>query len=293
MHVRAADHGRWPELVGDPGAEVQAGRRQCLAGLIRLRFADAADGFAYGSQLWVTHNRGSGWHRVRQVPGYIADLETSGGRAYLASQRGGKVTIYSSPAGRDSWHRVSGLPRLSGSAGLGTITVRGRSAWILLGGRIYATSNGSAWSRESFRCPAGFGIASLTAGRPTKVSVLCSGSPGLGSTAKRVYVSADRGTSFTRAGRPPAGGDGGLLAEPAPRHLFIATSSGATWTYVSTDGGRKWKDGALSLDDGGLGWNDFGFTTASQGVAVEGTPSVGSKLWLTRDSGRHWVRVRF
>jgi photosystem II stability/assembly factor-like uncharacterized protein len=289
--LRTTDGGR--RWSGIPAPKFKLAGDNFSAGLIRLRFADAADGFAYGSQLWVTHNGGSGWHRVRQVPGDIGDLETSAGVAYLASQRGGKETIYSSPAGRNSWHRVTGLPRVSGSASLGTITVHGRSGWIILGNRIYATSNGSAWSRESFRCPAGFGIASLAAGSPKKISVLCSGEAGLGSTTKRVYVSADGGTSFTVAGRPPAGGDGGLLAEPAPRHLLIATSSGATWTYVSTDGGRKWKDGALSLDDGGLGWNDFGFTTASQGVAVEGTPFLGSKLWLTRDSGRHWVRVRF
>lgn len=278
---------------GIPAPKFKLANFNLAAGLLRLRFADASDGFAYGSQFWVTHNGGSSWHRVRQVPGYITDLETSAGVAYLAARHDGKVTIYSSPAGRNSWHRVSGLPRISGSAGLGTITLHGRSGWVILANRIYATSNGTTWSRDSFRCPAGYGIASLAAESAKKISALCSGSPGLGSTLKRVFVSSDRGASFTKAGNPPAGGDGGLLAEPAPRHLFIATSSGATFTYVSTDGGRKWKDGALSRSDGGLGWNDFGFTTASQGVAVEGTPHFGSKLWLTRNAGRHWSRVLF
>jgi hypothetical protein len=48
------------------------------------------------------------------------------------------------------------------------------------------------------------------------------------------------------------------------------------------------------LQDGGLGWNDFGFTTASQGVAVEGTQALSSSnLWLTRNAGRSWSKVRF
>ncbi|HEY2075501.1 MAG TPA: hypothetical protein VGH53_04115, partial [Streptosporangiaceae bacterium] len=72
--------------------------------LLRLRFANAVDGYAYGSQLWVTHNGGSSWHRVGQVPGYITDLEASAGKVYASNTvtRSGKQEIYSSPAGSDS-----------------------------------------------------------------------------------------------------------------------------------------------------------------------------------------------
>ena len=74
--------------------------------------------------------------------------------------------------------------------------------------------------------------------------------------------------------------------------MFVATSSGATWIYASRDGGRTWRT-PLVLPDGGKGWGDFGFTTATQGVAVEGLPSLGSHLYMTRTGGRHWFRVRF
>ena len=289
--LRTTDGGR--RWAGIPAPRFKLASFNLAAGLLRLRFADATDGFAYGSQLWVTHNGGSSWHRVRQVSGYITDLETASGVAYLTTQQRGKVTVYSSPAGTDNWHRVAGLPRQRGSAGLGTITLHGKAGWIILGARIYATKTGSAWVPLSFRCAANFGIDSVGAASASRISVLCSGMPGLGSTSKRVYVSRNGGVSFARVGTPPAGGDGGLLAEPTPSRLFIATASGATWTYVSTDGGRHWHRGALSLDDGGLGWNDFGFTTASQGVAVEGTPQLGSKLWITRDAGHRWHQVHF
>jgi hypothetical protein len=288
--LRTSDGGRSWKSIPAPRLKLADGGGS--AGLLRLRFASPADGFAYGSQLWVTRNGGASWRRVPQVPGYITDLETSAGRVYLAAQQGSAVRFYSSPAYKSAFRPVAGLPR-SDYAQLGTITLHGRAGWVITGGRIYATATGSSWTRLSFRCPRDYGVASVGAYSARTVSVLCSGEPGLGSTPKVVYVSADGGTRFTRAGTPPAGGDAGLLAEPTPQHLFIATASGATWTYVSTDGGRRWRDGALSLDDGGLGWNDFGFTTATRGVAVEGTPSLGSKLWLTRDGGHRWERVVF
>jgi photosystem II stability/assembly factor-like uncharacterized protein len=88
------------------------------------------------------------------------------------------------------------------------------------------------------------------------------------------------------------GGDGGVLAEPTARHLFIATASGASWIYEGTSGGRRWH-ASLTRADGGKGWNDFGFTTSTQGVAVEGSPALGSLLWMTTNAGRSWHKVKF
>jgi hypothetical protein len=264
------------------------------SGLTRLRFADASDGFAYGSQLWVTHNGGTGWHRVRQVPGDITDLEASAGHVYAISTnvKSDKQTVYTSRAGRDAWRRVTGLPVTRGFGGLGTITLHSTAAWIILGNRLYATQTGARWVKESVKCHANWGMDSVGAYSTKQITLLCVGLPALGSTQKALYASSDAGAHFRKVGTPPAGGDGGLLAEPTPRHLFIATASGATWLYVSYDGGRRWHHN-LTLGDGGLGWNDFGFTTASRGVAVAGNPSFGSHLWMTTNAGRKWHKVTF
>jgi photosystem II stability/assembly factor-like uncharacterized protein len=262
-------------------------------GLDRIRFADRADGFAFGSQLWVTHNGGTSWHRVTQVPGVIVDLETSAGVVYAASEKSGSMTIYRSRADRDSWTRVTGLPVARNYyGGLGTITLHGAAGWIILGSRLYSSQTGARWTRDSVRCPAQWGMDSAGAYSARRITLLCAGDPGLGQSLKTVYASTDGGAAFSRVGPVPSGGDGGLLAEPAPQHLFVATSSGATWIYVSGNGGRTWRI-ALTLDDGGKGWSDFGFTTARQGLAVEGTPSMGSSLYLTRNAGRTWHAVRF
>jgi photosystem II stability/assembly factor-like uncharacterized protein len=61
---------------------------------------------------------------------------------------------------------------------------------------------------------------------------------------------------------------------------------------VSGNGGRTWSE-TLRLSDGGLGWSDFGFTTPGQGVAIEGNPVQGSRMYMTRDAGRTWHKIRF
>ena len=290
--LRTTNGGRtW---VGIPAPVYKLARYFLAAGLLRLRFADASDGFAFGSQLWVTHNGGSSWHRVRQVPGYITDLEASAGHVYAVSSnvKSARQVVYSSPAGTDSWHRVTGLPVTKGYGGLGTITLHGTAAWIILQNRLYSTQTGSGWVRDSVKCPARWGMDSVAAYSSQQITLLCVGEAGLGSTQKALYASRDGGARFRKVGTPPAGGDGGLLAEPTPRHFFIASASGATWLYVSTDGGRRWH-ASLTLDDGGLGWNDFGFTTATRGVAVEGNPANISHLWQTTNAGRSWHKVKF
>lgn len=288
--VRTIDGGHtWHGIAAPrfPLARFWSGR-----GLSRLRFADIHDGFAYGSQLWVTHNAGSAWHRVA-LPGQVADLEASAGSVYAAVTAHGAVTIYRSPAGADSWHPVAGLPAgVHGFSGLSLITLHGTAAWIVLGSHVYTSQTGTTWTREHVKCPKNLGIASLGAFSSARVTLLCSGQPGLGSSQKALLSSSDGGARYARAGTPPAGGDSGFLAQPGARHVFVATSSGATWLYVSTDGGRHWRTN-LQLDDGGKGWSDFGFTTASQGVAVEGLPVTGSHLYITYDAGRTWHRVTF
>jgi hypothetical protein len=288
--VRTTNGGR--SWVGVPAPRFKLAGFSGGPGLDRIRFADSRDGFAFGSQLWVTHNGGGGWRRLTQVPGYIADLEASAGSVYAASVKSNRITIYRTPAGRNDWRRVAGLPTVTGFGGLGTITLHGKAAWIILGTRVYASPTGARWAREGFRCARDFAITSVAAFSTRNVSLLCTGNAALGSTEKVVYTSADGGARYTKAGKPSAAGDGGVLAEPTTRHLFVATASAATWLYVSTDGGHHWHS-SLSFADGGKGWSDFGFTTAVQGVAVEGRPAIGSHMYITRNGGTSWHRVTF
>jgi hypothetical protein len=128
-----------------------------------------------------------------------------------------------------------------------------------------------------------------------RVSVACE-QPALGADEKMIFNSWDGAHTFTRARQaPPFIGDGSNLARPSPGHLALAcvsTRVTANLIYSSSDGGRTWRT-ALNVIDGGKGWFDFGFATALRGAAVEGTPAVGSHLYLTTDGGASWHRARF
>jgi len=144
--VRTLDGGRaWQ---GIPAPKAPLGNGVTGHGVSRLRFADPRDGFAYGPDLYVTHNGGSTWQRVR-LPGAAGDLEAAHGVVY-AAVRGthGREIIYRSPAVSNHWSRVPGLPAgpAGSPPGLGAITLHGSAAWILIGGRLYATRAGTAGS---------------------------------------------------------------------------------------------------------------------------------------------------
>ena len=94
-------------------------------------------------------------------------------------------------------------------------------------------------------------------------------------------------------------GDAGTLAATTTGRLAIATESAASWLFYSPDAGASWRI-AGTWDDGGSGWADLGFTTATDGVVVHGpadsdgnTARRPGQLLLTGDAGATWYRVSF
>jgi photosystem II stability/assembly factor-like uncharacterized protein len=261
-------------------------------GLSYLRFANPLDGFAFGSQLWATRDGGATWQHV-WLPGSISDLETSAGVVYAAVMNQDRtVTIYRSLASGGPWTPVQGLPaNVPGT--VGRITLHGTAAWIILGSQLYSTQTGQSWVREPVSCAPGYAMASAAAYSTQQVTLLCAGNSGMGSQGKILYSSSDGGASFSLAGMPPTGGDQfEQLAQPAAQHIFMATFSALTLLDVSGDGGRSWGT-ALSINDGGLGWSDFGFTTPAQGAAIYGNLRFGSHMYMTWDAGQTWHQIKF
>jgi photosystem II stability/assembly factor-like uncharacterized protein len=284
--VRTLDGGR--SWQGVPAPRAPLALRDERTGVRGLRFADPRNGWAYGPDLYVTHNGSATWHRLRPA-GAVLDLEAAGGVVYAAVEDArGTVRLYRSPADRDAWSLAAGVP--GDLNGLGLITLHGRAGWLIAGDHLYSTTTGARWHRMASPCPVFYMMASLAAHDQQQLTLLCLGNGAAGSAGKIVYSSHDGGRSFTRAGQAPFGGTATSLAQPGPAHIFLATASGASWIYGSNDGGRTWR---VALNGSGAPWNDLGFTTPAQGVVVSGIPPIGSALNMTRDGGRTWSRVDF
>jgi photosystem II stability/assembly factor-like uncharacterized protein len=129
---------------------------------------------------------------------------------------------------------------------------------------------------------------------PDGLALLCTGQGFTGHTVKTVYTSGNLGATWIKAGVPGSAGDGGTIAAASPSQLVIATASAASWLYYSGDGAAQWQT-VLTEPDGGQGWADLGFTTASDGVVIHGPAARGfaGQLMLTQDGGLTWRQVSF
>ena len=105
--------------------------------------------------------------------------------------------------------------------------------------------------------------------RPDGLALLCAGNGAAGSIDKTVFVSDDLGAHWTKAGSPARGGDPEEMSAGSASQLVVAAASGASMLYYSADGGAQWST-AYYEGDGGLGFNDLGFTTPADGVVVYG-----------------------
>jgi len=164
---------------------------------------------------------------------------------------------------------------------------------------VYATSSlaAGAGSWKVFPDPCASAtnpalLVNFVAPDTTHLWTLCGGSAAAGSEEKRVEKTVN-GVSAV-AGTPPMAGDAEALAATASGTLVVAAASGASELYLSTDGGATWTT-AETYSDGGVGFNDLGFTTATQGVVVHGLPgfsvNFASQLLMTFDGGASWSVV--
>jgi photosystem II stability/assembly factor-like uncharacterized protein len=187
--------------------------------------------------------------------------------------------VWSSPAAHDDWRRV-----LSVRGGTEIVT-QGNAWWELAVGRR-ATSVRSATVTRATPCRLP-GAARLAEPSSGVLLVACVEGAAAGSDERTVWRSANGGMSWSRLGPPHVGPDFVDLAA-AGGTLLEADASGATVLEASFDGGRAWRT-VLELTDGGAGWCDLGLTSASQGFAIEESGA----MWMSRDGGRRWSRVRF
>ena len=269
----------------------------------KVRFATKNDGWAFGPQLWSTHDGGHTW-TAQTTPGPVYDVEASGGVAYLLEATCGTEPciqgdrLMQTPVSTDRWTAISG-PKLADGAGL--LAPHGNTVWVVVNGGGTTTFDmvvgGSSWHRLTSPCAAAGDNLALVGVAPvstTQLFELCAGDPGAGSETKVVLFSSDGGLHATAtSAAPPRGGIASGIAAASTAVVAVPAASGASYVYRTANGGHTWAM-PLNQGDGGVGYFDVGFTTATQGVAVYGTPAQGnSALLMTHDGGATWKPVTF
>jgi hypothetical protein len=277
------------------------------AGVSGIRFLNGVDGWAFGPELWATHDGGSTWTAVSTGGARVTDLETAGDRAYalFATCSGSSAsfagdctgyTLETATADSGGWTPVgtatSGLSA-GGTATSAMLELTGSTGYLIApDGSVYSGPVGGTWSKAGTApCQPGTaqpgGLpsgAQLAVQDASHLALACASAAG-GST---VYTSADGGATWsagTAPGAASAGTPTSLAAAPGGT-LVLATASGI---YVLPAGGTNWQTASAASGSGlpSGGFSYVGMTSDTQGVAVPANTSL-HEVWLTSDGGTTW-----
>jgi hypothetical protein len=288
-------------------------------GVSQIRSLDGASGWAFGPQLYATHDSGQTWRQIPTQGMRVIDLETVQGIVYAVWARCASTgadfaagctsfSLYSSSTGQDHWSPVPGLTGLQASGG-----AAGSAQLVLTGTRGYLmTPAGQLFSGPVTR-PARWRAVTTLAGVPVPLpcapgaaetgghplqAMLASTGPGLvllcadqatGSRqAKTLYYSADGGRSWSPAGSAPARGIAMSLSGTPTGPVLVATSSGIDFSTNApgASGALTWRTARGAAAAGGYSY--VGMTTSDQGVAVPADVNLDA-VWFTYDGGAHWL----
>ena len=289
--LRTRDGGRSWANIAAPQASLAPGA--AAGGVRELRFANLYDGWAFGPDLWATHDGGAHWDRPT-LPGagagvIVSDLEASAGVAHLALLDGG-VRIESSPVGRDAWQPAPTTIQIgAGPVPAVQIVLQGSAGWMIENDRTViggARLSNGAWVPWQPPCMSAGGPATLAAATPTSLAAVCDEGIWTGpAIAVRTYLSAD-GVTFGPGHlvTGAAGVEG--AAHPLPSVVVVGTDQMLVGSF---NGAASWTT-LLQAPQGG--WTDLGFTSPTQGVVVA-TMEHAASLLMTRDGGHTWKPVTF
>lgn len=295
-------------------------------GVAQVRFADAATGWVFGPDLWVTHDGGASWRQLSTHGLMVTSLEAADGRAVAVFTGPGptaKFVVYTSAVGSDAWQPIPGAAGLTQGFGQDfdrnpQVAIEGSAAYVSSNGvygytaaanggvLLSGPANGSApWQRLPVPCPFGAEVQMPVAAAPGRVVLGCGGSASSGQSPKYVYTSAEGGHSWQATGPAPAPVQSqlpqpGFLDDIAVTPTGTIVASGDREAYFSWDNGATWHTPSALATAVFLGGDAdqvlVGMTTSNQGFALPGPVEIGnakgaSWIWMTYDAGSTWVRI--
>lgn len=301
--VTTLDGGATWSSAGAPATSLANGSPPSVmssSGVSGLRFADAMSGWAFGPELWTTHDGGASWVRVAidglPAAATVVALETGAGKVHAVAYGGAQdFQIASSDVDAENWQVAAvRVPVGAGPVPEIQLVLSGPAGWVLendrtvVAGAMLQTGSWRSWQPV---CLDVVGPAVLAASSQDDLVALCDvglwGNP----TGVHLFVSSDGGASFAETGPRLPGSAGGAVAT-ADRSTIVATASGPSGSALvaSFDGGQTWS----SVQNAGtVSVRDLGFTTPNQGIVVTTDDSGAGRLLMTRDGGRTWTPVGF
>ena len=169
------------------------------SGASQIRFLSARNGWAFGPDLYATHDGGARW-RTLSLPGRVIDLSAVGNRAFaVVASRSGAIALYSARATTaDNWQPVPGATSAAPEQP-GGLQLTGQYGYLLAsGGLLAGPVTGGTWhhvpaSATTPACLRGPGLALLAPALDGRVFLACG-------TPLTSYVSADGGRTWQRLG---------------------------------------------------------------------------------------------
>jgi hypothetical protein len=284
-------------------------------GVSQIRFLDGSNGWAFGPELWATHDGGQTWKRTGTRGMRVTALETRGKRVFAVWARCSgtgpdfaanctNFVPYSAYFRSDRWAPVpgtwSGLSLVGTPSSAALVLTRATGYLLPPEGILFSgpISGAGTWqpvtdaaAPQAVRCnpgaarpdgqPSGAMIAST--GPQPYLALLCASTPTDTTTqSKTLYYSTDGGKTWQQGGAVPAAGVAASLSGSLTGALVLATSQGIE-TAPGVNG--PWRSVGGSLPAGGFSY--VGMTTGSQGVAVPTDVGMHA-VWFTYDGGLHW-----
>jgi photosystem II stability/assembly factor-like uncharacterized protein len=272
--AQTTDGGR--TFKGIPAPQAKLSNDGSASGYSQLRFADPKNGFAFGPDLYATHDGGETWHRV-DVGGAVNDLAISGGQAFAVVGN----RLMQAPVGGDSWSPVAGAGVVSGGLSVqGAVIIVQSGQGTGIGTNVLVSGDGGQ-SFTAHPAPSPGLPCLLSAPTPPVLWARCATG-----TQSGVWRSSDLGGSFTAVVST-----GLSLPNSAP---FAAASSstavvGGQQLYRTTNDGSTWSQTGPT----GIHWTYLGFTDPTHGVALgfAGQNATDARLYYTIDAGQSYHRV--